>query len=78
MDTEQQVEFTVDATARFHPIAILVNFLFLGVILAGLYWLIFDNKAMYGVVIFIAIGVFIRFVIISVLNMYLRRKMRKL
>jgi uncharacterized membrane protein YuzA (DUF378 family) len=74
----EQLDFTVNAVSRVHPISIVINLLFVGVLLSGLYGLFFDNKALYGVVIYIFVGLVARVVLSSLLKLYLRSKYRGL
>lgn len=74
----EQLDFTVNAVSRVHPISIVINLLFVGVLLSGLYGLFFDNKAFYGVVIYIFVGLVAKVFFSSLLKLYLRLKYRKL
>ncbi|SJN55997.1 hypothetical protein VR7878_01540 [Vibrio ruber DSM 16370] len=77
MDSDQ-LDFTVDAVSRVHPMSIVINLLFIGVLLSGLYGLFFDNKALYGVLIYIFVGFVVRLVFCRLLKAYLRSKYKKL
>lgn len=75
---DEQLDLTVNMVSRVHPVSIVINFLFMGVLLSGLYGLLFDNKAFSGIAIYIFIGFVVRLVLSSFLKAYLRSKYRKL
>lgn len=72
--SSQEIAVLVKQVSQFHPIGALCNILMMGVIGAGMFGFFFRDKAFYGVAIFIALGFLVRFLIMSVLNLYLRRK----
>lgn len=75
---DEQLDLTVNMVSRVHPVSIVINFLFMGVLLSGLYGLLFDNKAFIGIAIYIFIGFVVRLVFSGFLKAYLRSKYRKL
>ena len=77
MDSDQ-LELTVNTVSRVHPVSIVINLLFIGILLSGVYGLLFDNKAFTGVAIYIGIGFVVRLIIIAFLKIYLRSKYKKL
>lgn len=52
--------------------SIVINLLFIGVLLFGLYGLFFDKKALYGVLIYIFVGFVVRLVFFGIFKAYLR------
>ena len=77
MDSDQ-LELTVNTVSRVHPVSIVINLLFIGILLSGVYGLLFDNKAFTGVAIYIGTGFVVRSIIIVFLKIYLRSKYSKL
>ncbi|MBC3766067.1 hypothetical protein [Neptunicella marina] len=71
---KQELSFIVKQTSKFHPLGILTNLLFYGVVLSGLLGLFFGGKDLYGVCIFISIGFAIRQIVFFFLNTYLQKK----
>lgn len=71
---DEKLDLTVNIVSRVHPVAIVIHFLFMGVLLSELYGLLFDNMPFNSIAIYIAIG----FVVSSFLKVYLRSKYRKL
>ncbi|MDO6775113.1 hypothetical protein Q4591_07080 [Shewanella sp. 3_MG-2023] len=75
---DEQLDLTVDMVSRVHPVSIVINFLFMGVLLSGLYGFFFDNKAFSGIAIYIFTGFVVRLVLSGFLKAYLHSKYRKL
>ncbi|QIR16614.1 hypothetical protein [Shewanella aestuarii] len=73
---EEQLKYMVDAVSNAHPITILSNFIFIWFVISGLYFLFVDNKALYGVVIYVAVGIVVKLIMTGLLKMTLRAKFK--
>ena len=65
----------IKATASYHPIGLICNFLMVSVLIAAVGIAVFKGKIM-GAVIFVVVAMIVRFFIMSLLKIYLVRKYR--
>lgn len=72
--TANELGALVKHVSRLHPVGMIKNIPLVGVVGAGLFGLVFDRKSLFGVVVFIILGIVGRYVIFAVLNWHLRRK----
>lgn len=77
MIEKETIKMAVSQTVALHPVGIVVNLLMTGVFFAGLYGFFFDNKAFYGVAIFVGSAAIIRLAVISILKAYMVRQFMK-
>lgn len=71
---KEKISFIVKQTSGIHPVGLLVNLMTCGLIVACIYFYVFGNRALYGVVILLVAGLIVRAIIMYLLRIYLKFK----
>lgn len=71
---KQELELIVGHASNAHPLGMLANIIFIGVLGAALFGLLFKGKGMIGVALFVVAGFACRQLIFFLLKLHLKKK----
>lgn len=74
-DDRARLASLIKVTASLHPVGLICNVLMVSVLISALWVAVFKGKII-GAVIFIVVALIIRFLIMSLLRLYLVRRYR--